>query len=483
MQPLYVILAIPGIAVLLLIVAVLNAVRIKAKPAKHESAISYTPEEEQKYAQMLSEMVKCKTVSEPEGSTNLGEFDKLQDVMKKHCPLIFEKLEKTDIENNLLFYWKGKDSTKEPLLLMGHQDVVPAAETTWERDPFSGEIADGKIHGRGAMDCKCTVCSEMAAVEELLAEGYVPERDLYLAFSKNEEITGGGVNRIIDHLDKQGIRLAVAMDEGGAIVSDVLPGMTTLTAAVGICEKGTAQIKFTAKGNGGHSSTPPTKTPIARLSAFVVDAEKHNPFKKELTEPVKVMFRNIAPYLTFPMRLLLGNLWLFKPLLMVAMPAISPTAKALLQTSYCFTMSGGSEAPNVIPEEAFVIANIRPSIQQDLDECFAILSKIAAKYDIKAEILYGSSASDVVDTRSEELAYVGECVKACFPDHCFAPYMQTGGTDCREFQVITDNCLRFTPVYMSNEQLASMHAANENINSDALAMGVKFYKYWIKNHR
>lgn len=479
---LYALLAIIALFLILLLIAIIRAIKIKAKPTDRKSAAPFTKEDEDKYAEMLSEMIKVPTVSVPEGGDKTI-FYEFREVMKKNFPLVFEKLETIDIDGNLLLYWKGNDSSKEPLLLMGHQDVVPVEESAWTKHkPFSGDIADRRVHGRGAMDCKCTVCAETAAVEELLEEGFVPERDVYLASSTNEEIAGGGALKIVKYFEDRGIRLAAAMDEGGAIVDGILPGMSELTAAVGIGEKGTANIKFTAKSAGGHSSTPPKNNPIARLSEFVNDVEKHDPFKQKIIPPVEAMFSHIAPFLKFPLRLVLGNMWLFKPLVAFAMPKLSPMAKAFVKTSYVFTMSGGSDAANVIPGEAYVIANIRPSFIQSLDECFGILKNIAAKYDIEAELLKGNSASDLVSLDSKELSYVGECVNAVYPGYCFTPYVQTGGTDCRYFQTVTDNCLRFTPIRMDAQQLAAMHAADENIGTDAVAAGVKFYKYWIKNH-
>ncbi len=471
-----------AVLVILLLIAVIRAVRMKVKPSDRKPAIHYTPEEEAKYAHMLSEMIKVPTVSVPEGGDK-SIFYELQDVMKELFPLVFSKLEKTDLNGNMLFRWPGRNPELKPILLMGHQDVVPASDKNWKHGPFSGDIEDGIVHGRGAMDCKCTVMAEFAAVEELLAEGFVPERDVYLSSSTNEEISGGGVEVAVKYFQDKGIRLESVMDEGGAIVSEMLPGMSTWAAAVGIVEKGTSHIKFIAKGAGGHSSAPPNDTPIARLSAFVCEVEKKKPFKKEFTEPVRKMFDSIAPYLSFPFRLLMGNVWLFKPLLIALMPMVSPMALAFLATTCVFTMSGGSDAPNVIPDEAYVIANIRPSIQQNAEESIEILKKIAAKYDLEAEVIYASSASGVVNTDGEEFRYIGECVKECFPEYCFTPYYMCGGTDCRNFEPVTDNCMRFTPIRMNKQQIAAMHAPNENIGTDALAEGVKFYKYYIKNHK
>lgn len=478
---LYALLAVLAVFVLLMIIAVIRAIKIKAAVPEGKTAAPYTPEDEAKYARFLSDMIKVPTVSAKEGD-DLTEFFKLQQVMAKNFPLCFEKLEKIIIDGNLLLRWKGK-TDKDPILLMGHQDVVPAVEPNWKHGAFSGDIEDGRVHGRGAMDCKCTVMAEFAAVEELLEEGFIPERDVYLSSSVNEEISGGGAEKLVKYLKDKNVHLAAAMDEGGAIVSGMLPGMEGWVCACGIVEKGTANIKFTAKSKGGHSSTPPKGTPIARLSAFVDYVEKHNPFDRSFTEPVEIMFKSLAPHLAFPFRLLFGNLWLFKPLLKVVMPKVSPTAGALLGTTCVFTMSGGAAAPNIIPGEAYVVANIRPGIQQNLDECFKILSDMAKKFDVEAEILYGTSCSNMVDPNSEELKYLGECVKACYPGYCFTPYYVCGGTDCRSYEPVTENCLRFTPIRMDSQQMAAMHAVNENISTDAIASGVKFYKYYIKNHK
>ena len=469
------------IVALLLIIALIRAVMIKAKPSGKPSQAPFTPEDEAKYAHMLSEMVKVPTVSKGAGEDKT-EFYKLHAVLKELFPLIHEKLEMTEIDGNIIYRWQGKDSSKDALLLMGHQDVVPASPESWEHAPFSGDIEDGKVHGRGAMDCKCTVMSEMAAVEELLEEGFVPERDVYLAYACNEETSGGGALILVNYLKDKGVHLCAAMDEGGAIVSDILPGMTTLCAGVGVIEKGTSHIKFTAKSNGGHSSTPPKDNPFARLSAFVCEMEKKNHFKTKMPPVVEKTLTCIAPYLKFPMRFIFGNMWLFKPLLTALMPSFSPAARAFVTTTLVFTMAEGSQAPNVIPSEAYMIANMRVGQFQSRDECLEILRKTAAKYDIETELIIGFDSSHETDTESEEMQYLKKCVNEVFPEYAFAPYYMSGGTDCRHYEAVSDNCIRFTPIVMDSQQIAAMHAPNENIGTAAVAAGVKFYKYFVKNH-
>ena len=222
-----------AIIVLLLVVAALKAVKIKAKPNTSTPAINPTDAEANDYAQKLSEMIKVPTIS-LRGNEDLTEFYKLHKVMEKNFPLVFSKLEKTEIEGNLVFRWAGKDPKRNGILLMGHQDVVTADEPNWERDPFSGEIADGNIHGRGSMDCKSTVFSEFQAIEELLAEGYEPPCDIYLATAVDEEISGDGAPKLVNYLKDKRVHLDVAMDAGGAILKDQLPTMNGWCAAIGL---------------------------------------------------------------------------------------------------------------------------------------------------------------------------------------------------------------------------------------------------------
>ncbi|MBE6716103.1 MAG: M20/M25/M40 family metallo-hydrolase [Ruminococcaceae bacterium] len=479
---LFALIAVVAVFVIIALVCVIRAVKVKKAPSDKKPAINWTKEEEDKYAVKLSEMVKISTVSKKKGE-EYGDFLKLQEVMARLYPNIFSKLEKHDFEGNILRVWRGTNPSKGAILLMGHQDVVPAAEKEWTRDPFSGEIADGCVHGRGSMDCKSTLSAEWSAVEELIEEGFVPEEDIWLFSSVNEENSGGGAIDAAKWFKEQGIRLNSVLDEGGAVIGNVFPGLSQPCAAIGIVEKGFCNLKFVARGKGGHSSTPPKNTPMARLGMFMAEVEKTDPFKRELVSPIPEMFTSIAGHLTFPLRLVMSNLWLFKGLLAKVLPLFSPMAGAFVRTTCAFTMAQGSEAPNVIPDEAYVICNIRPSVHQKAEESIEVLKNIAKKYDIETEVLLSRDPSNVSSPESDEFNYLTKCITEAIPDVVPIPYLMTGGTDCRQFELVSDNCLRFTPTRLTPEQLAAMHAANESIGVSALAEGVKFYKYYIQNRK
>ena len=432
------------------------------------------------YAQKLSEMVKYETVSSPDDPM-IEKFLGFHKVLEKLFPLVHEKLEKTVIDGNLLYYWKGEKSDK-PVVLMSHQDVVPA-EGVWEHEPFSGDIVDGKLWGRGSVDTKCTVMAFLQAVEELLSDGFTPPQDVYLASGCTEEWAGDGAPKIIAELKRRGVKPFMVCDEGGAIITEPIGGIKGNFAMIGVFEKGKGDLKITAKSGGGHSSAPPKNTPLARLAAFENRIEKHSPYKKKFYPELTQMFERLAPYAGFGMKLLFGNMWLFKPLLKTVMPMLSAQAGAMLKTTVAFTMQKGSDACNVIPQEASVWANLRYIPHQGMDESNAILSRIAKKYDLTTEVINAHDFSEPVDTEGEAWKLVESVIEKTFPGLAYSPYVMTGGTDSRFYQEICPNCIRFGPVIYGPEQLKGMHGVNEHIEIASLPGAVDFYKNVIQMNK
>ena len=468
------------LAVVLLATALFRTALLKA-PTPTPCMTELTPGELQVCADKLSAMVQIPTVSKYEHE-DLTEFYRLHKELERQFPLIHANLEKIDLQGTLLFRWRGKDAAKLPILFMGHQDVVPASDQGWSVPAYSGRVVDGKLWGRGALDCKSTMLVELQAMEELLEEGFVPPCDVWLEFSINEETGGPGAANAVRYLQEQGLRFALVLDEGGAIMDRAVPGMDRPYAVIGITEKGYMDLKITARGKGGHSSTPPRNTPAARLFAFANEIEEKRPFRKQLLPETREMFRAMAPSFGFGLRFVLGNLWLLKPLVIALMPKISPFGEAVLATTCCFTMMHGSDAPNVIPKEPYLIANLRTSVHQGCNDSLAVLQRYAKKYDLEIEVLQQREASPVSNLHSAEYAYLTSCIRKQFPDVGVAPYIIMGGTDCRHFHALTENALRFAPVRMTQAQSASCHAVDENVTVSALAEGVRFFKLFLKEY-
>lgn len=469
---------IPGIVLMLLLAAVIHTFFIPTKKSEYKA-----PEADERAlacAEKLAEMVRCDTTSfmnteQPE------KFEKFHRVLEELFPMVHAHLERTDIDGNLLYFWKGKKHEK-PIVLMSHQDVVPA-EGEWKHAPFSGDIADGKVWGRGASDTKCSVMAFFQAVEELLEENYVPEQDVYLSSSCTEEWAGDGCPKLVAELERRGVKPYLVIDEGGGIITDPIGGVRGNFAMVGVFEKGKADVLFRAKSSGGHASAPAAGTPIARLADMVCEVEHKNPFRQKLLPEVQGMFETLCPYASFPLKLVFGNLWLFRPILVPLLPKFSAQAGAMTRTTIAFTKAEGSDAYNVIPQEAALGANMRFIPHQGMKESLAIMERVAAKHNVTMEVLSATDYTESADTGGEAFSFVKRMIGETFPGLPVSPYVMTGATDARNYQKICGSVLRFAPVVYGPEQMKGMHGLNENIEYNCLPGAVDFYKRVVRENR
>ena len=463
---------------LLLLAVIVSLVRTLMMPSlQSEYVPAPDPARADAYAEKLSRMIRVETVSIP-GEDQREKFLAFHRELESLFPLVHAKLEKTEIDGSLLFRWPGRSADK-PLVLMSHQDVVPA-EGEWKYPPFSGAIAEGKVWGRGASDTKCSVMAFFQAVEELLAENYVPENDVYLSSSCTEEWAGDGCPKIVAELKRRGVRPYLVCDEGGGIIDEPMGGIHGNFAMIGVFEKGKADVRFTARSDGGHASTPKKHSPIANLAAFVNEVETRRVFRRRLPKEVAAMFRTLAPYASFPMKWILGNLWLFRPLLLQVLPMISAQAGAMIRTTIAFTMQTGSAACNVIPREATVSANMRFIPHQGMRESLEVIEKRAKKHGLTMEVLSASDYTPPADLNGEAWKLLTGVVTKTFPGCPFSPYVMAGATDARFYQDICDHVFRFAPVIYGPEQMKGMHGLNENIEISCLPGAVDFYSNLIK---
>ena len=470
-----------GILFLILLVAAIVLIRtvtLKPTAAKTANIELDNSQRAREYGRRLAKMVQKETISS-RANTDLSKFYDFHEELEELFPKVHKNCEKHVFKGNLLFRWKGKGD-HEPILLMSHQDVVEATGE-WKHEPFSGDIDDkGCVWGRGTVDTKGSLFCILSAVEELIWEGYEPECDVYIASSCTEEISGEGGPLIANYLKDQGVHLALLLDEGGMIVEEPVGGVKGLYGMVGVVEKGYGDVKFIAKSGGGHASAPGKNTALVRLGKLMAEIDNKNPFKAEMTPTVKEMFRRMAPNMTFGMRLIFANLWLFEGLLLKVLPIISPAAAAMTRTTIAFTTAKGSDGLNVLPQEAYVTANMRFIHHQPNKESITLLKELAEKYDIEVEALYNDEPCPIVDYRSEAFHLIEEVAAEIYPGVGICPYTMTGGTDAKFYKEICKNAMRFAPIYIDAQQYSSIHGINENIYQGALSKAVDFYKLIIK---
>lgn len=469
------------------------AVPVKAAFFKPEK-VEVPPMEDEKvdldrFRKNLSDAIKFKTIADKEAAnTDWAVFDAFHDFLKERYPLMHEKLELTVIAHgSLVFRWKGTRSDLDPIALLSHQDVVPISEGTWDdwkHDPFEG-VDDGEfIWGRGALDMKNHLIGVLESVETLLAEGFVPERDVYILLGHNEEVmcatSENGATCICNYLKEKGVHLDAIIDEGGAILPVEVKGVINKhLAGIGVAEKGYADVEVAVTAKGGHSSQAPNHTAIGHLADVIKDIENHQ-FKAKMSPMMKELFDKIGRNCTYPARLVTCNLKLLEPALTKAMSFIPPAA-SMLRTTFGVTMASGSPQANVLPQRASVTVNFRMFPGQTVDDVLEHLHKVIRNKNVEINLLPGwknPSAVSPTDTRSFKV--IEKICHSMDDKAVVAPYLVMGGTDACHYQAVCENIYRYSPFLVSTSLLLTTHGTNERIPVSVMEDGVKFFKRYIR---
>ncbi|MBQ9687088.1 MAG: M20/M25/M40 family metallo-hydrolase [Oscillospiraceae bacterium] len=428
----------------------------------------------------LSELVKCKTVSNTDPSLeDDAEFEKLIGKLPGLYPNVFKTCTLTRFpDRGLLFHWKGKGDG-DPAVLMAHYDVVPVEEENWLKPPFEAIIEDGVMWGRGTLDTKVTFSGVLSAAENLIGQGFRPENDLYFAFSGGEEINGPGALNIVKWFQEQGIELKLVLDEGGAVVEDVFPGVKEPCALIGIAEKGMLNLEYSISGAGGHASAPAPHTPIGRLSMACAKVEA-NPFKMHFTKPVLEMFDTLGRHSSFLYRIIFANLWCFGWVLNLLTKKSGGELNALVRTTVAFTQMSGSKAPNVIPPTASMVSNLRLNPADSIDGAMAYIKKTIGAEDIQLRKINGMEPSRISRTDCEGWDIVSDAAAGTWRGCIVAPYLMVQCSDSRHYGLISDKVYRFSAMHMTAEERHTIHGNNERIRLEEIGKAVEFFMRVMK---
>ncbi len=386
-------------------------------------------------------------------------------------------------EHSLVYTWLGSDPSLPPLVLLAHQDVVPAEnEELWSRPPFGGVIADGIIWGRGAIDDKGPLVAICEAVELLLGEGFAPRRTVILAFGHDEEVGGpNGARRIADTLAARGVRAGLVLDEGFALLeAGVLPGFDGLVAPFGVAEKGFATLRLVAKGTGGHSSTPPRNAATVAIARAVVRVDE-SPMPVSVGGVTGSFFQWLAPEMPLALRIPLANLDLFaRPLDWFA--GDQPAINALLRTTTAVTMLSGSPKDNVLPVEATAAVNFRLLPGDTAKGLLERTKQVIANPDVEVEFLREPrDPSPISPSDGPAFALLQRTVGELFPSAIVAPALVVGGTDARHYAPIADAIYRFAPFRFGTADIKLPHGVDERLAVQNFADGIGFYVRLIEN--
>lgn len=431
------------------------------------------------------ELLQIPTVSHAdEGLIDWEPFDRLLDAVVRLYPALHAVLEREVVDgHSLLYRWPGSRGGADPLVLMAHLDVVPVVEQEWDLPPFAAEIAgdgaDEAIHARGAIDDKGALVAILEAVEALVADGFSPEHDVYLAFGHNEETAGGGARAIVALLRERGVEPGLVLDEGGAVVEGVVPGISVPTAMVGVAERGVMTLRLTAREGGGHASTPPAFPATARL-ARAIDRIHRHPFPARIAPPVRALFATLAPHAAQPLRTVFANLGLLAPVVARVFPRLGPEMNAMVRTTAVATELSGAPGENVLATTARAAVNVRLLTGDTVASATARIRRVVADPHVEVEVRHGSDPSPVSPWRGRPWRRIATAVRETLGEEVVTtPYIQLGASDSRWFTAISAHVYRFTPFHLTRAERDALHSHNERIRVASWLAGIRFYRALI----
>ena len=463
-----------GLAAGFLAVLVLRALLFNPKPQRKIDDTPVTFDADAAVSN-LQKLVQCKTISYNDPALeDDGEFQKLIDLLPHLYPNVFAACSFQQLPDRaLLFCWKGK-SHQNPSVMMAHYDVVPVREDLWEKPPFAGIIEDGVLWGRGTLDTKVTLNGALFAANELIGKGFVPENDVYFAFSGGEEVNGLGAVNIVNWFAEHHITPAMVVDEGGAVVENVFPGVKVPCGMVGIGEKGMMNVRYTVHSGGGHASAPPVKTPLTTLATACRRIVEH-PFKMRVNKAAGLMFDTLARHSTFLYKLIFANLRLFRPVLDLICKTSGGEMNALVRTTTAFTQASGSSARNVIPAEASLVSNMRLSPADSVASATAYLKKIVADDSVEIEVLESFEPSPLSETDCDSYYKVADAVAETWRGCVVTPYLMVQCSDSRHYRDLCDKVYKFSAMDLTSEERKTIHGNNERIRLETIGKAVEFY--------
>jgi len=476
-----------GLLLVLVVLAAAVAVNTWRHPSR-QVAVPPAPAlqvDVQAAAQRLAGAIRIRTVSAlDDPAANAGEFEKLHAYLAQQFPKAHATLKREAVgQQALLYTWAGTDPTAKPVALMAHQDVVPIApgtEKAWSVEPFSGEIKDGFVWGRGTLDDKGNLMAQLEAVEALLAAGFQPRQTVYFVFGADEEVSGlRGALPVAELLKSRGVKLDWVLDEGLLVLDGVLPGLAKPAALIGLAEKGYATFFLSLDTAPGHSSMPPARSAIGQMSAALARLEA-TPMAGGIRGIAADMFGTLAPEMSPFNRVMLSNLWLTGPLVQSQLEK-SPSSNAMLRTTTALTIVRAGNKDNVLPGRAEAAVNFRVLPGDTVDGVEAHLKKALGNEAIQVKRYPGNSEpSPVSPTDSAGYRAIERTVRQVFPDAAVAPGLMTAATDSRHMTLVSDAVYRFSPIRVKAEDLPRFHGTDERLSVAGYGDMIRFYQQLLR---
>jgi carboxypeptidase PM20D1 len=301
---------------------------------------------------------------------------------------------------------------------------------------------------------------------------------LYLSFGHDEEVGGrDGARLVAEHLKAQGIEFEFVVDEGGAILDDVIESVDAPVALIGVAEKGYLNLRLRVDAPGGHSSQPPPQSGLGIISRAIVKLEE-NPFPAELAH-LKKTFSAYALQASFTDRLAMGNTWLLGPVITASLLE-DPAIAASMRTTTAATMASGSSKSNILPTRAEAVVNFRILPGETAETVRDRVVEIIDDERVKVIMETSFDPSPVSPTDSMGYELLAKTIRGFDSDILVAPNLLSGGTDARYFYSVSPNVYRFVMVRATSDTVKIIHGIDERIAVEDYLTAVRFYYALIR---
>ncbi|UTT86648.1 M20 family peptidase [Vibrio pelagius] len=452
-------------------------------------------------AQRLSQAVQFPTISNQDRSDFDEEaFKNYHDFLVESYPLVHKTLKRELVGDprpySLIYTWEGKDPSLAPAVFMAHQDVVPIAEESrdqWEVEPFSGEIKDGYIWGRGSLDDKNQIHAILEATEMKIKEGFQPERTILFVFGHDEEVGGPeGAKHAADIVEQRYDKIAFVIDESAPLVPGIFPGIRENTALIGIAQKGFVSLEIAINGIGGHSSQPAGESNIVALAKAVEKVEAAQ-FPYKIHDAVRYQYRFMGPELPEDQQPMYKAVAYGKndsisdlEQKFIDVMSQNQVTRAMLHTTTAVTMFNAGIKDNVLPPAATAVVNFRPMPGDTPEVIIEHVKKAIGDERITVRDISASTpATNVADPNGEGYKMLEKTIRQTWGnDLIVSPFFVIGGSDSKHFQardfapdVYTITALQLESV----KEFEGFHGVNERILVDEYGRSIGFFYKLMDN--